>query len=110
MKASEAKAVSNQQRTQDFLGYLKNGMEGENPEEFLGIVVRTIVDENIRFISTEGRRSVMMEPFATIPGEMHLSDREDRLMNGLVDGLDRDGYQDVTWDRRDKRVILRFKW
>lgn len=110
MKASTARALSNSKRKKSFLEYLREGMKGENPEAFLGEAVRAIIDENIRFVTEEGRTAVMMEPFASIPGDLHLADVEDRVVVQLVDQLVKDGYQDVQWDRRDKRVVLQFRW
>ena len=110
MKASEARVLSDTKRKRDFLGYIKEGMEGENPEEFLGSVVKALVGENILSKTKEGRLSIMMEPFASIPGKWHPPELEDKLMKELAGGLEKDGYQDVTWDRRDTRVVLQFKW
>lgn len=112
MKASNARALSSSKRKSDFDGFLKENMEGtpEEQEDFLFGVVTALLDENIGFVAQEGKTSLMLEPFAAIPGNYHLEDREDRLMTKVAAYLLENDYQKISWDRRDKRVVLRFEW
>ena len=57
-----------------------------------------------------GKSSLFVEPFFNIPGKLHMPDVEDKVTERLVQRLEKDGYEEVSWERVDKRVVLKFKW
>jgi hypothetical protein len=52
----------------------------------------------------------MTEPFAHIPGKLYSFDRSKLMADELCLILEGNGYRNIEWDHRDKRVVLQFQW
>lgn len=111
MKAGQARFISEQQNHRSFEAHLNEAMaETEDPVSFLREVIWTIVLESIQFKSQQGRTKSVLEPFSLIPGKLHSPECEDQIMEQVAERLTAEDYQNVQWDRRDKRIILQFEW
>lgn len=111
MKAEQARFVSDQHNHTSFEEHLTEAMaEAADPGEFLAEVVWAILVESIQAKAHEGRRTNMLEPFAMIPGKLHPEERETSVIGRIAIRLEAGGYTNVEWDRRDKRVVLKFEW
>lgn len=85
----------------------------EYTEDLNDRIFRNVLDavsELVTVRAEQGKRSAWIEPFYRIPGRLHKEPVEDVIMADVVEALEAHGYKDIDWDRRDKRVVLRFKW
>jgi len=69
-----------------------------------------ICDNHVAIRTTEGKWTAWLEPFNLLGSKAHMPPTEDVVMARLVETLQEAGYHSIEWDRRDKRVVLRFSW
>lgn len=82
----------------------------ETLEEEVYRSVWRLVLSAVRERSQDHKRSLMIEPFANVPGKLHPAAVEDVVLEKLEKNLRDRQYKDIEWDRRDGRVVLTFGW
>ena len=112
MKASDARVVTDIHAQEDkwLVQLRKQVEESEKPVEVLVDASWDFLMELVLAKAQEGKSRLMTEPFLQIPGNLYTQEQSKEMADLLCKRLGDEGYQNVSWDRRDARVIVTFEW
>jgi hypothetical protein len=114
MKAHEARKLTEKSFSErGWVEQLTKLLEEEDPTIAQEVLVNSAW-EVLKILILEraeaGKSHVMTEPFAHIPGKLYSFDRSKLMADELCLILEGNGYRNIEWDHRDKRVVLQFQW
>lgn len=97
---------------------IENQVEGLQ-NQVLAVAKETL-EEGIKARAGEGKNSIVIEPFFSIPGKFHPQLVEDKIASTLSTTLQEGGFYPlvededtgdlVFWHRVDGRVVFRLRW